>query len=193
MQTCEIRVRRINLFGEAPMSASYRTRVNALAIIASAAFFGANAFIGLSMGAYWLSLPPADFVAQFFPQFSNFLYTIMPLFLAMLVGLILSARLDRDHAPARRNWIIALWIYLVLSLITILFHMPLNVRLAAAIGSPLGDALDFYKSIALVGPVTDENAATIRAVWLLGHIARVLTTIAIPVFVLRAFAAIAAP
>lgn len=167
----------------------YRGRVNALAVISAAAFFGANLFIGLSMGVYWLSLPPADFVAQFFPQFSNFLYTIMPLFLAMLVGLILSARLDWDHAAAQRNWGIALWLYLVLSLITILFHMPLNVRLAAAIGSPLGDALDFYKGIALVGPVSEDNAATIRATWLLGHIPRVLITLAIPVYALRAMRA----
>jgi hypothetical protein len=50
------------------MTAPYRSRVNALAVITSAAFFGANAFIGLSMGVYWLSLPPADFVAQFFPS-----------------------------------------------------------------------------------------------------------------------------
>jgi hypothetical protein len=171
------------------MTASYRSRVTALAIIASAAFFGANAFIGLSMGVYWLSLSPADFVAQFFPQFSNFLYTIMPLFLAMLLGLILSARLDWHNAAARRNWVIALWLYLALSAITIFFHMPLNVRLAAAVGSPLGDALGFYKTIALTGPVTDDNAATIRTLWLLGHIPRVLLTLAIPVCALRALAA----
>lgn|GEM_PF-1318385 len=167
----------------------YRSRVNTLAVITAAAFFGANAFIGASMGVYWLTLPPADYVAQFFPQFSNFLYTIMPLFLLMLVGLILSARLDWDDAPARRNWVIALWLYLALSLITILFHMPLNVRLAAAIGSPVGDALGFYKSIALVGPVTEENGATIRAVWLLGHIPRVLITLGIPLYMLRAMRA----
>ena len=167
----------------------YRSRVNGLAVITSAAFFGANLFIGLSMGVYWLSLNPPDFVAQFFPQFSNFLFTIMPLFLLMPVGLILSARLDWDSAPARRNWTIALWLYLAVSLITIFFHMPLNVRLAAAIGSPLGDALDFYKSIALVGPVTEDNASTIRWLWLLGHIPRVLITLAIPVYALRAMAA----
>ncbi|HAW48297.1 MAG TPA: hypothetical protein DCX34_13855 [Roseovarius sp.] len=87
----------------------------------------------------------------------------------------------------------ALWLYLGLSLITIFYHMPLNVRLAAAIGSPLGNVLNFYKSIALVGPVTEENAATVRTVWLLGHIPRVLITLAIPVFVLRAMAAKTAP
>lgn len=84
---------------------------------------------------------------------------------------------------------IALWLYLGLSLITILYHMPLNVRLAAAVGSPIGDVLAFYKAIALVGPVTEENATTIRAVWLLGHIPRVLITLAIPVYALRAMRA----
>jgi hypothetical protein len=167
----------------------YRARVNALAVIASAAFFGANAFIGLSMGVYWSSLPPTDFVAQFFPQFSNFLFTIMPLFLLMLVGLVLSARLDWQVAAARRRWVITLWLYLAVSLITIFYHMPLNVRLAAAIKSPVGDALNFYKSIALVGPVTEETAGTIRGLWLLGHIPRVVITFAIPVFALRAIAA----
>ena len=170
-------------------SDTYRARINGLAVITSAAFFGANAFIGLSMGVYWLSLLPADYVVQFFPQFSTFLYTIMPLFVLMPVGLILSARLDWDHGLARRNWVIALWLYLAVSLITIFYHMPLNVRLAAATGSPVGDVLDFYKAIALVGPVTEDNAATIRTTWLLGHIPRVLITFGIPVYVLRAMAA----
>ncbi len=170
-------------------SDAYRNRVNTLAIVASAAFAGANLFIGASMGIYWLGLAPADFVAQFFPQFSNFLFTIMPLFLLMLLGLILSARLDWRVAPARANWVIALWLYVAVSLITILYHMPLNVRLAAAIGSPVGDALDFYKAIALTGPATEENSATVRTLWLLGHIPRVLITLALPVYALRAIAA----
>ena len=37
--------------------------------------------------------------------------------------------------------------------------------------------------------VTEDNAATIRATWLLGHIPRVLLTLAIPVYALRALAA----
>lgn len=170
-------------------SDTYRRRVNALAVITSAAFFGANLFIGLSMGVYWVRLSPAEYVAQFFPQFSNFLYTIMPLFLLMPVGLILSVRLDWDIAPTRRNWVIALWLYLAVSLITIFYHMPLNVRLAAAIGSPVGEALDFYTGIALVGPVTEGNSVTIRGLWLLGHIPRILITLAISVYALRAMAA----
>lgn len=165
---------------------TYRNRVNALAIITCGAFGGANLFIGLSMGVYWLSLSPADFAAQFFVQFSNFLYTIMPLFLLMPVGLILSARLDWGVPALRRNWVIALWLYLGVSLITVFFHMPLNVRLAAAVGAPLADTLSFYTAIALVGPVTDENAGTIRTLWLLGHIPRIIITLALPIYALLA-------
>ena len=164
----------------------YRSRVNALAIVTSAAFGGANLFIGASIGVYWLSLPPAEFTSQFFPQFSTFLYTIMPLFLLMPVGLILSARLDWGAPDARRNWVIALWLYLAVSLITVFFHMPLNVRLAEAVGSPVADTLSFYTGIALVGPLTDENAGTIRTLWLLGHIPRVFITLALPIYALRA-------
>lgn len=86
-------------------SDSYRSRMNGLAVTTSAAFFGANLFIGLSIGTYWLTLPPVDFVAEFFPQFSNFLYTIMPLFLAMLVGLVFSARLGSIGTLPRRGGI----------------------------------------------------------------------------------------
>ncbi|WP_342068831.1 hypothetical protein [Yoonia algicola] len=167
----------------------YRTRVNMLAVITSAAFFGANLFIGASMGFYWLSLPPADFASQFFPQFSTFLYTIMPLFLLMPIGLILSARLDWGAPDARRNWVIALWLYLAVSLITVFFHMPLNVRLAGAIGSPVADTLSFYTAIALTGPVTEENSATIRTLWLLGHIPRIFITLALPIYAMRAVTA----
>lgn len=70
----------------------YRRNVNALAIIASAAFAGGNLFIGLSMGYYWMGLDTTVFMQGFWPPFTTFLYTIMPLFLLTLAGLILSAR-----------------------------------------------------------------------------------------------------
>lgn len=163
-------------------SETYRDRVNALAVITSGAFAGANLFIGLSMGAYWLSLSPPEFVANFFPQFTNFLFTIMPLFLAMLVGLILSARLDWHDPTPRRMWLIAIGLYVVLSLITLLYHMPLNARLASAVNSPVADLISFFQQIAVVGPVTSDNGGDVRAVWLLGHIPRMFIAFAIAVY-----------
>ncbi|MEM7076555.1 MAG: hypothetical protein AAGA28_12150 [Pseudomonadota bacterium] len=146
---------------------TYRHRVNALAIIAASAFAGANMFIGTSMGVYWLSLDPLDFVTRFGPQFQRFLLTIMPLFLLTLVGLVLSARLDWQHRPARRNWSVAIGLYIVLSLITLAFHMPENLRL-------------------LAGEYTAGQADAARAYWLWGHVPRIILGFLIPVYVFRA-------
>jgi hypothetical protein len=146
---------------------SYRRRVNALAIVASAAFFGGNLFIGLSMGGYWLSLDPLEFMHGFWGQFSAFLYTIMPLFLLTLVGLVLSARLDWQQPRLKRLWLMAIGLYAATSLITLAFHMPENLRLHAAL-------------------YTVEDAAAARAYWLAGHVPRILLSLGIPLLALRA-------
>ena len=145
----------------------YRHRVNALAIVASAAFAGGNLFIGLSMGNYWMSLDPIVFMKGFWPQFTTFLYTIMPLFLLTLVGLVLSARLDWREPRLKRLWLIAIGLYVATSLITLGYHMPENLRLHAALYTP-------------------EQAAAARAYWLLGHIPRVIMAAFIPFVALRA-------
>lgn len=145
----------------------YRRRVNSVAIVASAAFAGGNLFIGLSMGAYWLSRDPLDFMHGFWAQFTSFLYTIMPLFLMTLVGLILSARLDWDRPKLRRLWLIAIGLYVVVSLITLGFHMPENLRLREAV-------------------YTTEQAAAARLRWLIGHIPRVVLSFGIPLLAIRA-------
>lgn len=146
---------------------SYRRRVNALAIVASAAFFGGNLFIGLSMGAYWLSLEPLAFMNGFWGQFTAFLYTIMPLFLLTLVGLVLSARLDWQQPHLKRLWLWAIGLYVIVSLITMGYHMPENLRLHAAL-------------------YTAEEAAAARVYWLVGHIPRILLSLGIPLLALRA-------
>jgi hypothetical protein len=175
------------------MTAPYRSRVNALAVITSAAFFGANLFIGLSMGVYWLSLPPADFVAQFFPQFSNFLFTIMPLFVADACG-------PDPVGPAR------------------LAECPGTAELGdRAVALPGGladhDLLSHAAQRASCGGdrVADGGCTGFlqehcpgrsgdggershdRGLWLLGHIPRILVTFATAIFVLRALAARTAP
>jgi hypothetical protein len=148
-------------------SAQNRQRINALTITASAAFAGGNLFIGLSMGAYWLKQDPLEFMHGFWPQFTTFLYTIMPLFLLTLVGLILSARLDWDQPKLRRLWLIAIGLYVVVSLITLGFHMPENLRLRAA-------------------SYTSDQAAAARVRWLVGHIPRVILSFGIPLLAIRA-------
>lgn len=148
-------------------STPYRRRVNALAIVASAAFAGGNLLIGLSMGAYWLSLDPIAYRNGFWPLFVTFLNTILPLFALTLVGLVLSARLDWGDARLRRLWLIAIGCYVAASLITLGYHLPENLRLREAL-------------------YTAEQAAAVRRTWLLWHVPRVILAIGIPLLALRA-------
>lgn len=149
---------------------NYRYWANALAIISSSAFAGGNLFIGLSIGFYWLSLDPINFMNGFGPQFLRFLFTIMPLFLLTLLGLVMSLRLDRDTPTLRRLWWKAIMAYVILSLITLGYHTPENLRLLAA-------------------TYTEAEADAARTFWLLGHIPRVLLAFCIPWFVFQAITA----
>lgn len=166
---------------------TYRQSVNALAILSGGAFAGGNLFIGLSMGAYWLSLPPDTFYGEFWEQFQRFLFTIMPLFILTLIGLILSARLDWQDRPLRKNWLVAFGLFVAISLITLLFHMPLNLRIAAAsISAQAAATSESFGLLNAFGQATLEDASANRASWLLGHIPRVVIAFYIPFFALRA-------
>jgi hypothetical protein len=146
---------------------SCRRRINSLTVISSSAFAGGNMFIGLSMGSYWMSLDPLVFMRGFWPQFTTFLFTIMPLFLLTLFGLVQSARLDWGDRKLKRLWLIAIGLFVATSAITLTYHMPENLRLQAGLYSP-------------------DEAAAVRLYWLIGHVPRVLFSLAIPWFAMRA-------
>lgn len=149
------------------LNENYRNRVNVLAIVASGAFAGGNLFIGLSIGPYWLSLSASEFVDGFGQQFRWFLVTIMPLFILTLLGLILSAKVDWNNPVPKQNWLLAIASYTAISIITVAFHMPENLRL-------------------LEENYTESQAEFARLYWLAGHIPRVLLAVAISVFAARA-------
>ncbi|MEM1176803.1 MAG: hypothetical protein AAGM22_00535 [Acidobacteriota bacterium] len=148
-------------------SEAYRRRVNALAVIASAAFAGGILFIGLSLGAYWLSLPPLDYMSGFWELFLCFQYTILPLFSLTLVGVVLSARLDWAEPELRRLWQLAIICYAITSLITLGYHLPENLSLKNAVYSA-------------------AEVSSVRITWLLLHVPRVLLAFCIPWLALRA-------
>ncbi|MEM6635752.1 MAG: DUF1772 domain-containing protein [Pseudomonadota bacterium] len=138
-----------------------------LTVISAAAFAGANLFIGVSIGAIWLSTDPLAFMNGFWDQFTRFTYTIMPLFSLTLVGLVLSARLDWNAGPVRRLWLIALGLYVSTSAITVFYHLPLNFALRAA-------------------EFSAKEAAGARTDWLFWNIPRVILAFGIPIFAMRA-------
>lgn len=166
---------------------NYRQAVNALTLTVAAAFAGGNLFIGLSMGSYWLSLDPSQFYEAFFFQWLRFLYTIMPLFLVLLLGLVLSARLDWQDRVLRRKWLIAIGLYGLVTMITSIIHLPINLRIGTEVLSGLSAPIsNWVDLIDLYGQASPAAAADVRFTWLLWHVPRILLTMAIPFFVFSA-------
>lgn len=164
-----------------------RDRLDAITLISGAAFAGGNLFIGLSMGTYWLSLDAFVFMETFFGQWLRFLFTIMPLLLSTLYGLVRSAQIDAGDPALSRLWRLAIWCWIATCLITLVLHMPLNLRLGAATFSPEEAAASgFYGILSVFGSVTPQTAGFTRAIWLLGHIPRIALAIALCLFAVQA-------
>ncbi len=169
------------------MAIDSRSRLDAFTLFSTAAFAGGNLFIGLSMGAYWLSLDPVVFMETFFGQWLRFLATIMPLLLMSLYGLVASSRRDAADPVLRGLWRTAILCWVATCLITAAFHMPLNLRLGAATFTQEGAATSgLYSILGVFGRVTPENASFTRAIWLIGHTPRIALAIAIPYLAMRA-------
>lgn len=142
---------------------TYRTVVNAVAIVASAGFAGGGLLILVSYGIRWLGTEPLVWRAGFWDEFLNFAITIIPLNMITLVGLVLSVRLDWQDRPIRRTWMIAIWLYVANTVFTLGYFIPQNILLI----------WDSY---------TAEQASSIRATWLGLHVLRVIIAIAVPVY-----------
>ena len=171
-----------------------RLRIHGFTVASSAAFAGANLFIGLSMGGYWLSLDPTEYLSLFFVQWLWFLLTVMPLLLMTLYGLIASARLDSRDDVRRPVWGRAMTCLVATCLITLALHMPLNLRLGAATFAPERAAESgLYPLLALFGAVTPESAAFTRSLWLIGHAPRVILASAVSWFAMLAAFAVTNP
>ncbi len=143
--------------------ATYRKTVNAIAILASAAFAGGGTLILLSYGIRWLGTDPLVWRAGFWAEFLNFAITIIPLNMITLVGLVLSLRLDWRDQPVRRLWIIALGLYAANTVFTLGYFIPQNILLIS----------DNY---------TADEASSVRATWLGLHVLRVIIAAAVPVY-----------
>ncbi len=111
----------------------------------------------------------------------------MPLLLMSLYGLILSARRDAHDPAIRGLWRLAILCWVATCLITLVFHMPLYLRLGAATFSAeatAGSAL--HGLLGIFGSVTPESAGCTRTIWLLGHLLRIGLAIAVFYFAARA-------
>lgn len=146
---------------------TYRKTVNILAVVASAAFAGGGLLILISYGVRWLGMDPLVWRAAFWDEFTNFGLTIIPLNLIILLGLVLSARLDWHDRPIRKLWMRPVWLLVINTVITSVYFIPQNIQLMS----------DSY---------TTAEAARIRATWLGLHVVRVAIAFAVPVFAVLA-------
>ena len=117
-----------------------RNRANALAIIAGGGFAGCSLFIGLSLGSRWLAMDPLAWQAAFWPAFVGFAFTVVPLYLSSVVGIVWSMRLDGTTLAARRWWRIALALWLVNFVMTAGYFIPENLNFRAEVYDAVGAA-----------------------------------------------------
>lgn len=127
---------------------------NILAVSGSAMFAGAMLVIGVTLGGYWKSLPPSDFL-DWFALNNRFIMQAIPLVvIPALLGLIGSLWLGWSQAKMRALWIGALLCIAVVLALTIAWFVPTNAQFAA-------------KSIAV-----DQVPARLNS-WLMIHYARI--------------------
>ncbi|MDI6028774.1 DUF1772 domain-containing protein [Corticibacterium sp. UT-5YL-CI-8] len=102
-----------------------------LAITGPAMFSGVMLAIGVILGGYWKSLPPAEFL-DWFAQHSGRIQSAIPLVVApTLIGLGGMLWLDWSNTAARNFWIGAAGCILAVLAITIGYFVPSNAAFAA--------------------------------------------------------------
>ena len=102
-----------------------------LAITGSAMFAGVMLAIGVILGGYWQSLPPADFL-EWFAQHSQLVMRAIPIVvLPTLAGLAGMLWADWSDAANRTIWLGAAGCILAVLAVTMLYFVPSNAAFAA--------------------------------------------------------------
>jgi uncharacterized membrane protein len=108
-----------------------RLILNMLAVIGMASFTGAMLTIGLTLGAYWKSLPPGEFL-DWFATNSHLVGRTIPIFaVPAVVGLVGSLWLGWTIPSQRYLWLAALVCTIGLFAVTAIHHLPANAAFAA--------------------------------------------------------------
>lgn len=136
-----------------------RLLANILAVTGSAMFAGVMLAIGIILGGYRKSLPPADFL-DWFARHSHLVMQAIPLVVVpTLIGLAGSLWLGWGDARARGLWLGAAACIVAVLVVTMAYHVPSNGAFAA-------------KSVPL-----DQVPAKLDA-WLLLHNLRIALAVA---------------
>lgn len=109
-----------------------------LAILGSALFAGVMLAIALILGAFWRSLPPAEFLTWFSANSHLVARTIPMVVVPTLIGLLGSLWLSWSDAGGRYIWLAALGCIAALLVLTAAYFLPINATFNAG-SVPLGD------------------------------------------------------
>ena len=100
-----------------------------LAVVGSGMFTGVMLTIGLGLGPFWLGLEPQAFAVWFEANFILLLPNVSITLLPAFVGVGWLLRQDWGTPRLRRGWLIALAGIGGATLITLVYHLPTNIRL----------------------------------------------------------------
>lgn len=100
-----------------------------IAICGAGIFTGAMLTIGLTLGAFWKSIPPADFLDWFSANEFLIVRSIAVAAVPTAAGVLGS--LWFGPGSARLWWGLAVVALLLLGAITAIFHLPINAAFAA--------------------------------------------------------------
>jgi hypothetical protein len=102
-----------------------------LAVCGAATFTGVMLSIGLTLGAYWKSLPPGEFLDWFSANNHLIARTIPLVVLPTLIGLAGSLWLHWTKPTGRYLWLTSLGCIMGILIITFGYHVPTNSSFAA--------------------------------------------------------------
>ena len=106
------------------------TIFNILAVCGAAGFAGVMLCIGLTLGGYWSSLPPADFLAWFAVNNRFVAISVPVIVLPTLIGLIGSLAVGW-HSPDRLWWGLSTICIVIVLVLTVAYFVPTNTAFSS--------------------------------------------------------------
>ncbi|HEV7437439.1 MAG TPA: anthrone oxygenase family protein [Pseudorhizobium sp.] len=102
-----------------------------LAILGPALFSGMLLAIGVILGRYWKSLPPADFLGWFASNSGFIMFAIPFGAVPTILGLAGMLWIDWGNPAIRPIWLLAAGCIVALFAITFVYYVPANAAFAA--------------------------------------------------------------
>lgn len=104
--------------------------LNILTICGAAGFAGVMLCIGITLGSYWRSLPPADFL-DWFASNNQFVAKSIPLiFVPTLIGVIGSTLMARGD-QSFMLWVLSCLCIIIVAALTFAYFVPTNTLFAS--------------------------------------------------------------